>query len=69
MLDAHNAARIRFDDVLVSAGSVLGEVDGARQVLDAVLDIGLFMKRVRTLQELLGDANFQSSRVATLSGY
>ncbi len=32
-------------------------------------DIGLFMKRARTLQELFGDAGFQADRVATLGGY
>jgi alkylation response protein AidB-like acyl-CoA dehydrogenase len=32
-------------------------------------DIGLFMKRVRTLQELLGDAGFHADRVATMNGY
>jgi len=33
------------------------------------LDIGLFMKRARVLQELFGDAMVQMDRVATLSGY
>jgi alkylation response protein AidB-like acyl-CoA dehydrogenase len=32
-------------------------------------DIGLFMKRVRTLQELLGDAGFHADRVAAINGY
>jgi alkylation response protein AidB-like acyl-CoA dehydrogenase len=32
-------------------------------------DIGLFMKRVRALQELLGDAGFHADRVATMNGY
>ncbi len=32
-------------------------------------DIGLFMKRVRTLQELLGDSGFHADRVATMNGY
>ena len=32
-------------------------------------DIGLYMKRDRTLQEFLGDAYFHASRVAELSGY
>jgi hypothetical protein len=32
-------------------------------------DIGLFMKRTRTLQELFGDAGFHSDRVASLGGY
>jgi alkylation response protein AidB-like acyl-CoA dehydrogenase len=33
------------------------------------LDIGLFMKRARVLQELFGDAAFQADRVALLSHY
>ena len=32
-------------------------------------DIGLYLKRARTLQELLGDAGFHADRVAALSGY
>ena len=32
-------------------------------------DIGLFMKRARTLQELLGDAGFHADRVAAMNGY
>jgi alkylation response protein AidB-like acyl-CoA dehydrogenase len=33
------------------------------------LDIGLFMKRARVLQELFGDAGFHADRIATLRGY
>ncbi len=33
------------------------------------LDIGLFMKRARVLQELFGDAAYQMDRAALLSGY
>ena len=33
------------------------------------LEIGLFMKRARVLQELFGDAAFQMDRAAVLSGY
>jgi alkylation response protein AidB-like acyl-CoA dehydrogenase len=33
------------------------------------LDIGLFMKRARVLQELFGDAGFHAARIATLGGY
>lgn len=40
MVDAHNAARIRFDDVEVTADHVLGEVDSGAGVLTAVLDLG-----------------------------
>lgn len=32
-------------------------------------DVGLFMKRVRVAQELLGDANFHADRYASLNGY
>lgn len=40
MVDAHNAARIAFDNVEVSADAVLGEVDQGGDLLDAVLNIG-----------------------------
>ncbi|MGN6117102.1 MAG: acyl-CoA dehydrogenase family protein [Nitrobacter sp.] len=40
MVDAHNAARIDFDNVEVSADAVLGEVDQGGELLDAVLNIG-----------------------------
>lgn len=40
MVDAHNAARIEFANVEVTADSVLGEVDQAAVLLDGVLDIG-----------------------------
>jgi alkylation response protein AidB-like acyl-CoA dehydrogenase len=32
-------------------------------------DIGFFMKRARVGQELFGDANFHTDRLARLSGY
>ncbi|HWS75354.1 MAG TPA: acyl-CoA dehydrogenase [Quisquiliibacterium sp.] len=32
-------------------------------------DIGLFMKRVRVAQELLGDSDFHADRLASLAGY
>ena len=32
-------------------------------------DMGFFMKRVRVLQELLGDAGFHQTRMAELNGY
>ena len=32
-------------------------------------DVGLFMKRARVAQELLGDASFHADRFATLDGY
>jgi alkylation response protein AidB-like acyl-CoA dehydrogenase len=40
MVDAHNAARIKFDNVEVNADSVLGEVDHGYQLLEGVLNIG-----------------------------
>jgi alkylation response protein AidB-like acyl-CoA dehydrogenase len=40
MVDAHNAARIDFDNVEVNADGVLGEVDQGAALLEAVLDIG-----------------------------
>ena len=53
MVDAHNAARVRFDNVRVEAGSVLGSVDGAGAVLDEALDLG----RVVVAAQLLGAAD------------
>jgi alkylation response protein AidB-like acyl-CoA dehydrogenase len=40
MVDAHNAARIEFDNVEVNADSVLGEVDQGGVLLEGVLNIG-----------------------------
>jgi alkylation response protein AidB-like acyl-CoA dehydrogenase len=40
MVDAHNAARIDFDNVEVNADHVLGEVDRGFALLEGVLDIG-----------------------------
>jgi alkylation response protein AidB-like acyl-CoA dehydrogenase len=40
MVDAHNAARVTFDNVEVDADHVLGEVDQGYQLLDGVLNIG-----------------------------
>jgi len=40
MVDAHNAARIEFDNVEVDADSVLGEVDSGGALLENLLDIG-----------------------------
>ncbi|MGJ4948468.1 acyl-CoA dehydrogenase family protein [Bradyrhizobium sp. HKCCYLS20291] len=40
MVDAHNAARITFDDVEVTADHVLGDVDAGAAVLNGVLDLG-----------------------------
>ena len=40
MVDAHNAARIVFDNAEVDADSVLGEVDQGAALLEGVLNIG-----------------------------
>jgi alkylation response protein AidB-like acyl-CoA dehydrogenase len=40
MVDSHNAARIRFDNVEVNADGVLGEVDRGYQLLQGILNIG-----------------------------
>ena len=50
MVDSHNAARINFENVEVTADSVLGDVDGGFALLDGVLDIG----RGAVASEMLG---------------
>jgi alkylation response protein AidB-like acyl-CoA dehydrogenase len=40
MVDSHNAARISFDNVEVTADNVLGEVDQGHQLLEGVLNVG-----------------------------
>ena len=57
MVDAHNAARLRFDGVRIGADAVLGKADAAGAVLDEVLDLG----RVVIAAQLLGlaDAVFE----------
>jgi acyl-CoA dehydrogenase len=50
MVDAHNAARIVFDDVEVTADSVLGEVDQGVVLLERILDVG----RVAVASEMTG---------------
>jgi alkylation response protein AidB-like acyl-CoA dehydrogenase len=40
MVDSHNAARIKFDQVEVNADGVLGEVDRGFALLEGVLNIG-----------------------------
>ena len=50
MVDAHNAARIRFDRVEVDADAVIGEVDRGWPLLDAVLNVG----RAAVAAELTG---------------
>jgi alkylation response protein AidB-like acyl-CoA dehydrogenase len=60
MVDAHNAARITFNDAEVTADSVLGEVDQGSAVLDGVLNIG----RAVVASEMLGVADEAFSRTA-----
>jgi acyl-CoA dehydrogenase len=50
MVDAHNAARLGFDDVRVPADAVLGVVDGGAAALEAMLDAG----RTALAAELVG---------------
>ncbi|MEW6639196.1 MAG: acyl-CoA dehydrogenase family protein [Pseudomonadota bacterium] len=52
MVDAHNAARITFDNVDVTADSVLGEVDQGGALLEGVLNVG----RGAVASEMLGAA-------------
>jgi alkylation response protein AidB-like acyl-CoA dehydrogenase len=50
MVDAHNAARIRFDRVAVDADAVFGEVDHGWPLLEAALNVG----RAAVAAELAG---------------
>lgn len=50
MVDAHNAARVRFDGVQLGPDAVLGTLGAARAVLDATLDAG----RAALASELVG---------------
>ena len=61
MVDAHNAARIVFDNVEVDADHVLGEVDRGGALLDVVLNIG----RGAVASELLGLADEVFGRTVT----
>lgn len=50
MVDAHNAARIVFNDVEVTADSVLGEVDRGGALLEGILNVG----RAAVASEMVG---------------
>jgi alkylation response protein AidB-like acyl-CoA dehydrogenase len=50
MVDAHNAARVRFDGVAVDADAVLGEIDRGWPILEAALNVG----RAAAAAELAG---------------
>jgi alkylation response protein AidB-like acyl-CoA dehydrogenase len=60
MVDAHNAARITFNDAEVTADSVLGEVDQGGALLDGVLNVG----RAVIASEMLGSGDEVFSRTA-----
>jgi alkylation response protein AidB-like acyl-CoA dehydrogenase len=49
-VDTHNAARLTFDSVSVSADNVLGKIDAGGEVLDGVLNVG----RAAVAAEMVG---------------
>jgi len=57
-VDSHNAARITFEDVNVSADNVLGKIDAGWDVLEGVLNVG----RAAVAAELVGAAEEAFSR-------
>jgi alkylation response protein AidB-like acyl-CoA dehydrogenase len=61
MVDAHNAARITFDNVEVDADHVLGEVDEGYALLEGVLNIG----RGAVASEMVGLSEEVFSRTVT----
>ena len=52
MVDSHNSARLTFDNVVVGADAVLGEVDAGWDMLEGALNVG----RACVAAELLGAA-------------
>mgnify|MGYP000179077102 CR=1 FL=1 len=60
MIDAHNSARIDFNNVEVTADSVLGEVDQGRKLLNGVLNAG----RGVVASEMLGVSDEAFTRTA-----
>jgi alkylation response protein AidB-like acyl-CoA dehydrogenase len=61
MVDIHNAARLEFDDVRVSADAVLGEIDAGWEPLESALNVG----RAGVAAELLGVADEAFTRTVT----
>ncbi|CAN5408382.1 acyl-CoA dehydrogenase family protein [soil metagenome] len=61
MVDAHNAARIVFDDVEVTADSVLGEVDQGGALLDGILNVG----RAAVASEMVGTSEEAFTRTVS----
>jgi acyl-CoA dehydrogenase len=61
-------AKAKANDTLHLVGNEGVQMHGGIGMTDA-FEMGFFMKRVRVLQELFGDASFHEDRLATLSGY
>ena len=61
MVDAHNAARVRFDRVQVDADAVIGEVDHGWSHLEGVLNVG----RAAVAAELTGIGTEAFGRTVT----
>jgi acyl-CoA dehydrogenase len=61
MVDIHNAARLEFDDVTVSADEVLGEIDAGWEPLEGALNVG----RAGVAAELLGVADEAFTRTVS----
>jgi alkylation response protein AidB-like acyl-CoA dehydrogenase len=57
-VDSHNAARLTFEDVTVSADNVLGKVDAGWDVLEGVLNVG----RATVAAEMVGTSEEAFSR-------
>lgn len=61
-------AKAKAGSVATLAVQEAVQLHGGMGVTDE-LDLGLFMKRARVLEELLGDHRFHADRVATFNGY
>jgi len=61
MVDNHNAARIVFSDVEVTADSVLGDIDQGGALLDGILDVG----RAAVASEMVGLSEEAFTRTVT----
>ncbi|HEX7791555.1 MAG TPA: acyl-CoA dehydrogenase [Afipia sp.] len=61
MVDAHNAARIVFNDVEVTADGVLGEVDRGGALLEGILNVG----RAAVASEMVGLSDEAFTRTVT----
>ncbi len=61
MVDAHNSARIVFNDAEVTADSVLGEVDQGGSLLEGILNVG----RAAVASEMAGLSEEAFSRTVT----